>query len=149
MVFVLSRCRCTSAKRTNNGLKKTAPMMVDAPIVQTMHLHAEANPRVKYTVTPFHVQTLAVVLPGDKILDWYFTDTSGLELACTSVCRHAGTNDFYSQASLPRVAVNAVALALALIGRMNFQYLILAAPPNCDRHIVSLLPFLSLYTFLY
>lgn len=90
--------------------------------------------------------------PGTK----FFTDISrtpqGLELACTSVCHHTGTYDtggFYSQASLPRVTVNAVAHALALIGRMNFQYLILSGPPNCDRQIVFLLPFLSLYTVLF
>lgn len=78
MVFVLSRCRCTSAKRTNNGVKKNPPRMVNAPIVQTIHMHAEANRRVKYTVAPFHVETLAVFSPRDKSLHWYFTDTTGV-----------------------------------------------------------------------
>lgn len=60
------------AKRTNNGVKKNPQMMVSAPIVQRIHLHAEANRHVKCTVTPFYVETLAVFLPRDKILHWYF-----------------------------------------------------------------------------
>lgn len=116
--------------------------MVNAPIVQTIHMHAEANRHVKYTATPLPVETLAVFLPSSLIFHRHHRGWSLL------VHRYV-TGGFYSQVSLPRVTVNAVALALALIGRMNFQYLILAGPPNCDRQMVFLLPFLSLYTFIF
>lgn len=64
----------------------------------------------------------------DKILHWQWC------------YRCVITYDTYSQVSLPTVTV----VLFARAGRRNFQYLILAGPPNCDRQIIFLPPFPSL-----